>query len=206
MGNTVDESNIRIKPPWYFVQTVIPDTNPPASFHPLAYRTYSKDLFHLWNLLVNALAGCEKQIWSEDEIRILDMACAHCAEAPLLNDFFSRYRTVWPRKITLLGVDPRAPQIEEAAYTTRRAVDLERLASKTRTAEFTFEFLQGDGSKRKGRVEEAGPFNLVFIRHQNAWYGTRTWARIFERCLHRLPVFNIIIGGKDQQSVGGQTM
>ncbi len=120
----------------------------------------------------------------ENTTRILNLACGACNEAETLADFFGKLKNdtneLPNKKVELLGIDVRAREIADA----NRRFKFGKQSDQTVQKEY--QFLTGDASKLDSHRALDEHFDVVFMRHQNFWNGSRLWEEIFEQALSKL--------------------
>ncbi len=144
-----------------------------------------EDLSRLRKMLDRVLEPDEERVRQalarREEARILNLACGAANEAETLAEFVLGLQEGTGRRVKLTGIDLRPREIADA----RRRFGGAR-KDPEREVEKEFEFVAGDATRLDGHRELGGPFDLVFLRHQNCWNGPRTWEEIFDRALERL--------------------
>jgi SAM-dependent methyltransferase len=103
------------------------------------------------------------------EARILDLACGRCDEAESLLKVVGQ--ETGAEDVKLIGADIRIREIRQAR---------ERMAGSGA------EFLLEDATQLHHHKQMGDDFDMVFLRHQNYWYGAETWKEIFDQGLARL--------------------
>lgn len=121
-----------------------------------------------------------------DALQVLDLACGSCTEAHALAETFSEIQRDPdrpPPHIRLTGVDIRAREISEA----RRRFG-GKWKDENTGASREAEFLVCDATRldRHRMLGDGASFDVVLLRHQNYWDGSRAWEEIFDQALHRL--------------------
>ncbi|MFC4992876.1 class I SAM-dependent methyltransferase [Rubritalea tangerina] len=103
-------------------------------------------------------------------IRLLNMACGRADETGILAD------TLAPlcHQLEITGLDIRSREIGEA---NQRWGNLPHA---------TAHFLTQNASQLNHVHTLDGPYDLIFMRHQNYWNGAEVWHRIYDNALHRL--------------------
>ncbi len=150
------------------------------------------DMLRLWRMLHACLAGVSRPAPdpSAGPVRILNLACAHCEEAPVLGAFFGRGAPV-----RFYGMDVRAREIDRAG---RRYEVTEKLFRKFTTPALRgekseFEFIADDATRLRGYRELPDAFDVIFMRHQNVWNDRKVWQRIFAFALDRLADEGVLV-------------
>lgn len=171
----------------------------PSVDHEQYKRDLKVDLSRLRRLLKDTLrkAGCPPS--SEEELRILNLACGSCNEAEVLAETLPELfapagkGSVAPRA-SLVGVDLREREVGDALARCRAwlreqvrtgAIDPAKLPN--------FEFLSGDATKVASHREIGEKFDVVFLRHQNFYDGADTWRKIFDQGLEKLSPDGLLV-------------
>ncbi|MEM9480701.1 MAG: hypothetical protein AAGA58_13690 [Verrucomicrobiota bacterium] len=151
------------------------------------------DLLSLWRMLSLVVAKSAFSALTSERLHLLNLACAHCEEAPLLRAFFGQFGP----PVRLYGVDIRDREID----TARRRYELtEKVFSKlgvprlrSESAEDEAVFLADDARNLVGYGQIPGEFHVIFLRHQNLWHDREIWQRIFEFALSRLKPDGLLV-------------
>ncbi|MEM9016393.1 MAG: class I SAM-dependent methyltransferase [Verrucomicrobiota bacterium] len=148
-------------------------------------REEQEDLVRLRKMLRKVMGDDAEEVRRlldrKDEARILDLACGACREAEILTDFIAELKGPGAAEIKLTGIDVRAREISDAQRRfggKRDFVD--------REGKRDCEFLTGDASKLDQHTELGEDFDLVFLRHQNYWNGSKTWEEIYDQALSKV--------------------
>ncbi len=104
------------------------------------------------------------------QIQLLNIACGRADETGILAKILSQYTNC----VEITGVDIRSKEIHEANMRWKPLP----------TA--SCQFMVHDGSQLDQAKELDGPYDIVFMRHQNYWNGAETWHRIYDQALHRV--------------------
>ncbi|MEM0896783.1 MAG: hypothetical protein AAGJ79_07835 [Verrucomicrobiota bacterium] len=155
----------------------------------------SADLLSLWRMLSLTAAKIRFTIPdpARERVHLLNLACAHCEEAPLLRAFFGQFGP----PVRLYGVDIRDREIDSARrryeLTERvfRNLGVPRLRSESPEDEAIF--LADDARNLVGYGQIPTSFDVVFLRHQNLWHDRAIWQRIFEFGLSRLEPEGLLV-------------
>lgn len=109
---------------------------------------------------------------------VLNLACGRADETGILVE------TLAPAgaPIFLLGIDLRAPAIDEARARWLPA----------RQPGQQLDFRSGDAS-RINRMRQLPRFDFVFIRHQNFWHDPEVWTRLYRHALDSLKPDGLIV-------------
>lgn len=136
---------------------------------PLRFPGTDEDLARLRHLLS---LGLRTAGWSPPpRPAVLNLACGRADETGILVE------TLAPAgaPVSLLGIDLRRPEIEEARARWLPACRPEQ----------ELEFRSGDAS-RVDRMRLLPPCDFVFVRHQNFWHDPEVWTRLYRHALGAL--------------------
>ncbi len=109
------------------------------------------------------------------EIRLLNIACGRADETGILTDSLAPHC----QQLEITGIDIRNREIGEA----------KQRWGKLPKAQFYTQ----DASQIAHIHQLDGPYDIVFIRHQNYWNGAESWHRIYDNALHRLSENGILV-------------
>lgn len=137
------------------------------------------DLDQLASLITPVMA--EHFPMRKDEIRVLNLACGRADETGIL----ARSLASHCQRLDLIGIDIRQREIGEAK---RR---WSRLSREWPGAQARFFTQDASQLGRVGLLD--GPFDLLFMRHQNYWNGAEVWHRIYDAALQRLHDDGILV-------------
>lgn len=138
------------------------------------------DLKRLESRLTSLCAG-QVKAHVAGQLRILNLACGECHEAEMLDRLMRDLRA---SETTTRGRE--ALEVEFVGLDIREA-EIARAAERCRTDRSTrFRFLAKDGKHLSSTPELAGEFDVVFVRHQNCYLGSREWQELFEKSLEKL--------------------
>ena len=135
---------------------------------PFSNPNTQDDLRQLRSLLSPLLADHFRQPLLE--IRLLNMACGRADET----DVLAQSITPHCQQLEITGIDIRNREIGEAKQRWGNMP-----AAKA-------QFYTQDASQIAHIHQLDGPYDIVFIRHQNYWNGAESWHRIYDNALHRL--------------------
>lgn len=105
---------------------------------------------------------------SDEDMRILNIACGQCDEAGTLVNF-AKAQT--KGDVNLIGADIRIREI---------------LQARENHAHLPAEFLLEDATKLSQHKALGEDFKMVLLRHQNYWHGPELWKKIFEQGLAKV--------------------
>lgn len=144
---------------------------------PLAFSNphTQADLEQLRSLLTPLLADHFRS--PQLEIRLLNIACGRADETGIL----ARSLAPHCQQLEITGIDIRNREIGEAKQRW--------LKMPTAKAQFYTQ----DASQLAHIHQLDGPYDVVFIRHQNYWNGAESWHRIYDNALHRLSDNGILV-------------
>ena len=133
------------------------------------------DMRVLSSLLQETVAPHLQHVGTQDDFRILNLACGQCNEAGTLVNFA---QSLTQGDIRLTGADIRIREI---------------LQAREEHAHLPAEFLLEDATKLKAHRELGDDFKMVLLRHQNYWHGQETWKHIFEEGLSRVSDDGVVV-------------
>ncbi|MEO1856115.1 MAG: class I SAM-dependent methyltransferase [Rubritalea sp.] len=144
---------------------------------PLAFSNQhtQADLLQLKYLLAPLLRDHFRSQLSE--IRLLNIACGRADETGTLVDSLTPHC----QQLEITGIDIRNREIGEAKQRWGKMA-----SAKT-------QFYTQDASHIAHIHQLDGPYDVVFIRHQNYWNGAEAWHRIYDNALHRLNDNGILV-------------
>lgn len=137
------------------------------------------DLYQLRALIAPIMA--EHFVKVRPEIRLLNMACGRADETGVLAECLAPHCD----QLEMTGIDIRNREIGEAK---QRWYQLSRELPGTNVQFFT-----QDASQLSQIHLLDGPFDVLFMRHQNYWNGAEVWHRIYDNALHRLSEGGILV-------------
>lgn len=135
---------------------------------PFANPYTQGDLKQLKQLLTPLMAEAFADRLSQ--LRVLNLACGRADETGILIDCLRPLC----RNLEITGIDIRNREIGEA----------KQRWSKHPAA--NCQFFTQNASQLDHVRELDGPYDLIFMRHQNYWNGAETWVRIYDAALERL--------------------
>lgn len=142
---------------------------------PYSFPGIAEDIGRLAGLLQ---LGLRAAAWSPPpRPAVLNLACGRADETGVLVEALAPAGA----PLFLLGIDLRAPEIEEA-----RARWLPAAAPGQE-----LDFRAGDAS-RVDRMRQLPRFDLVFIRHQNFWNDPEVWTRLYRHALGALKMDGLL--------------
>ena len=104
------------------------------------------------------------------QLRVLNLACGRADETGILIDSLLPHC----HNLEITGIDIRNREIGEAK---------QRWCGHPRA---NCQFFTQNASQLSHVRELDGPYDLIFMRHQNYWNGAETWVRIYDAALNRL--------------------
>ena len=125
----------------------------------------AQDMLRLRAALRESLQG---QLPADRDLRILNLACGRCDEAPTLLEVG---RDLGAQAVEMVGADIRIREIRQA---------------REQHAKLPASFLIEDATKLSAHRELGDDFGLVFLRHQNFWHGQELWKKIFDQGIAKL--------------------
>ena len=145
---------------------------------PLAFSNphTQADLLQLKSLLVPFVAEHFPSVQKES-IRVLNLACGRADETNVLAEALAPHCS----QLEITGIDIRNREIGEA----KRRWKNHPLAS--------IHFFTQNASQLSHVRSLDGPYDVVFIRHQNFWNGAEAWLKIYDNALHRLSKGGLLI-------------
>lgn len=110
-------------------------------------------------------------------MRLLNLACGRADETQILAESLVTHSD----QLEITGIDIRNREIGEAK---RRWKNLPLANSQ---------FFTQDASQISHIRALDGPYDIIFIRHQNYWNGAEAWHRIYDNALQRLSDDGLLI-------------
>jgi len=143
------------------------------------------DMLRLWRMLHACMANTERPTRSltGEPVKILNLACAHCEEAPVLGAFFGRGA---PVRFYGMDVRPREIDLASRRYEVTEKLFRRFTAPPLRGEGSEVAFIADDATRLGGYRQLPEAFDIVFMRHQNVWNDRKIWQRIFAFALDRL--------------------
>ena len=135
---------------------------------PFSNKYAQADLRVLKQVLAPMFA--EQLAAKSEQLQLLNIACGRADETGILADILTQHAEL----VEITGVDIRIKEISEA---NTRWKPLPAASCQ---------FIVHDGSQLDQVKELDGPYDIVFMRHQNYWNGAETWHRIYDQALHRV--------------------
>ena len=112
------------------------------------------------------------------------MACGRADETGILADCLAPHC----QQLEITGIDIRNREIGEAKQRWCKM-----LSAKGTKAQLPSQFFTQDASQLSQIHLLDGPYEVLFIRHQNYWNGAEVWHRIYDNALHRLSDDGVLI-------------
>jgi cyclopropane fatty-acyl-phospholipid synthase-like methyltransferase len=126
------------------------------------------DLCQLSSLIAPLMA--EHFATLKKEMRLLNIACGRADETGILADILAPHC----QQLEITGIDIRNREIGEAKQRWCKMLNAQA------------QFFTQDASQLSQIHLLDGPFEVLFIRHQNYWDGAEVWHRIYDNALHCL--------------------